>query len=71
MLRKYCETIGDGESSEFVITHNFDTRDIVVEVYNYLTGLTVAVDIGRSENSVKIWFSTPPKPGMYCVVIIG
>lgn len=69
------KTIGDGVNTSFTITHNFGTRDVVVQVYD--TGAsptyeTVHVDAVRTNtNTVTITFASVPASNAYKVVITG
>ena len=64
---------GDGSTKAFTITHNLNTRDVVVNVYDATTYEDVLVDITRTTTSaVKIDFNTAPAVGTdYKVVVIG
>lgn len=72
LLKKVSGTIGDGSSTAFVITHNLNTRDISVEVYNASTFETIFADVVRTTvNSATITFGTAPATNSYRVVIKG
>ena len=71
--RKFTQLIGDGTATSFVITHNFNTREVLVDVF-YESGNydTIIVDITRtSVNAVTIVFSNPPTSNQFRVVILG
>lgn len=59
---KYVGTItGDGTTTSFTITHNLDSRDVIVQVYDDATYATVLVDVIRDTvNTVQINFTTAP-----------
>ena len=40
--------VGDGSSTSFTITHNWDTRDIIVQIFDTTTYETVHADVARS-----------------------
>jgi hypothetical protein len=71
--RKYSTLVGDGSSTTITVTHNFNTRDVVVELYqasgNYEK---VYPDFRHSTvDTVDIIFATAPAENAYKVVIIG
>jgi hypothetical protein len=48
-----AETIsGDGSTTSFTITHNFGTRDVIVQVYDTTTYETIICDVTRTSTSV-------------------
>ena len=67
------QTIGNNSSTSFTVTHNFNTRDVVVQVYE--TGSpydSVHVDVSRSTvNAVVITFASAPATDSYRVVVTG
>ena len=72
-IRKYAASFGDGSATSYVITHNFNTRDVTVVVFpNSGTYDNVEVDVGRtSVNAVTLVFATAPSSNAYRVVVIG
>ena len=72
-LRKHVASFGDGSATSYVITHNFNTRDVTVAVFpNSGTYDDVVVDVGRtSVNEVTLVFATAPASNAYRVVVIG
>lgn len=70
---KYVGTItGDGATTSFVITHNLNSRDIVINIYDTATYEDVIVDIIRTTvNTITVYFAVAPVIGTnYNVVII-
>ena len=69
--------VGDDVTDLFSFTHNFDTKDVVVRVYQTSPGTDqyadVEVDIKRtSNNAISIAFAMAPATGEnYSVVIVG
>ena len=59
---KYVGTItGDGATTSFTITHNLDSRDVIVQVYDNTSYETVIVDVTRDTvDTVQIDFTTAP-----------
>lgn len=72
-IRKYAASFGDGSATSYVISHNFNTRDVTVVVFpNSGTYDDVEVDVGRtSVNAVTLVFATAPASNAYRVVVIG
>jgi len=73
-IRFYSATItGDGQETDFIVTHNLNTEDLIVHVRDSAALATVLVDDALVDsNSVKILYSTAPAPGKsYRVNIIG
>jgi hypothetical protein len=69
---KMALNLGDGAASTFVVTHNFNTHDVVVSVYDLATNEVVLPDIVHtSENVVTIIFGDPPDADAYRVVVVG
>lgn len=69
---KHAENLGDGVATSFVVTHNFNTRDVTVAVYDNSTYEQVEVGVALTTvNSVTISFSVAPSASAYRVVIMG
>lgn len=65
--------VGDGEAVAFAITHNLNSRDVIVQIYDNATYDTVYADVVRtSVNVVTVTFSgvpTVPSANAYRVLI--
>lgn len=73
-LNKYAGLItGDSSTSSFTLTHNLNSRDVIVNVYDASTYEEVVVDIVKTTtNSITITFANAPTTGTnYNVVVIG
>jgi hypothetical protein len=69
---RYRETIGDGTSTSFVISHSLNTKDVIVHLYDVSNGLSLAVDVSRiSVDQVKIDFQSAPASQSKRVLILS
>lgn len=66
-------SVGDGSATQFTLTHNLGTRDVLVAVYQSGSPWAdVMCDVERpTVNSVLVRFSAAPTAGQYRVVILG
>lgn len=72
LARVAAKTVGNGTDLSFTITHNFGTRDVVVQVFDNATYDTVFADTVRSSTTaVTVSFSAAPATNAYRVVITG
>lgn len=69
-LGKVVSAIGDNISNSFIITHNFNTFDVMVQVYDNSTNAVVYPAIqGNSLNDTRVEFSIVPSINNYRVII--
>jgi hypothetical protein len=62
--------VGDGTNTSYAITHNLNSRDVIVQVYDNATFDTIYVDTVRtSVNVVTLTFATAPASNAYRAVI--
>jgi hypothetical protein len=62
--------VGNGTNTAYTITHNLNSRDVIVQVYDNATYDTVFVDTTRSTvNTVVLTFATAPASNAYRAVI--
>ena len=62
--------VGDGSNTSYAITHNLNSRDVIVQVYDNATYDTVYTDVIRtSVNVVTLTFATAPSSNAYRVLI--
>lgn len=70
--KKASANVGNGSATSFAITHNLNSRDVVVNVYDNGTYDTVETDVVRTDaNTVTVSFTVAPTSNAYRVVIIG
>ena len=71
--RKYAALVGNGSNTTITITHNLNTRDITVEVYEAASPYEkVYPDIKHATvDTVDLVFASAPAEDAYKVVIIG
>ena len=62
--------VGDGTNTAYTITHNLNSRDVIVQVYDNATYDTVYVDTTRATvNTVVLTFATAPSSNAYRAII--
>lgn len=71
--RKYSALVGNGSLTTITVTHNFNTKDVVVEVYEVASGYEkVYPDIKHATvDTIDLVFASAPSADAYKVVIIG
>ncbi len=70
--RRATAAIGDGSSTTLTFTHNLNTRDVVVSVYDAATYTGVLCDwVANGVNTVQLTFGTAPSNGQYRVTVVG
>lgn len=69
--RKNATNIGDGSATSYVVTHNFNTRDVTVEVFRNSGNFDdVICEMQRtSVNAVTLVFDTAPAANAYRVLV--
>lgn len=70
--KKYSANVGNGELLNIPVTHNLNTEDVIVQVFDNATHDTVETDVVRTNvNTVTVSFTTAPASNAYRVVVIG
>src|SRR5262245_812832 len=71
--KKLSQNVGDGSATQYDVTHNFNTRDVHVEVYrNASPWDSVGCDVERPDaNTVRLRFASAPASNAYRVVVIA
>lgn len=72
-IRKVSTNVGDGSATSYVVTHNLNTRDVIIRVFpNSGQYDDVEVDVQRtSTTTATLVFATAPGVNAYRVVVIG
>lgn len=70
---KFSADFGDGTATQYDITHNFNTRDVVVQVYRTSGAFdTIGCDVSRtSVNAVRLNFAAAPTTNQFRCVVLG
>ena len=70
---KFAQTIGDNSATSIAVTHNLNTKDVQVEVFEAGgTERVVLCEVRRtSVNAVTLLFNTAPALNAYRVVVLG
>ena len=70
---KYSVTVGNGALTDIPVTHNFGTKDVLVEVYRTGTPWdTIECQVERTDtNTVTLGFNTAPTSAEFTCVVIG
>ena len=69
---KYDALFGDGAATQYDITHNLGTLNVIVEVRRVSDDATVICDVRRtSTNVVRLNFAAAPALNSHRVVILG
>ena len=72
LARKVTKAVGNGADTSFTLVHAFNTREVMVQVYDSANYDTVIADVVRTDaNTVTVAFSVAPSSGAYTVVVIG
>jgi hypothetical protein len=71
VVSKYAANVGDGSATSYTVTHNLNTRDVIVTVYdNSSPYAEVITDVAHTTtNTVTIAFSVAPTSNQYRVVV--
>jgi hypothetical protein len=70
---KVTTTIGDGTTTSFTITHNLNTRDVVVSIRQAASPYEqIYADVRATTlDTITVIFATAPSSGQYVVTVIG
>jgi len=72
ITKKYSAAIGDGASTTITVTHNLNTQDIHVTIYDATTFEVYVADVNNATvNTCSVTFAVAPTTNQYRVVVIG
>lgn len=72
VARKVSATIGDGSTTTITLTHNLNTQDVVVSVYDLATRTGVLCDwVANNVNTVQLTFAIAPAIGQFRAMVVG
>lgn len=72
LARKVTKTVGNGVDTSFTLVHAFNTREVMIQVFDASNYDTVIADTVRTDaNTVTISFSVAPSSNAFTVVVIG
>jgi len=72
-LRRYAADLGDGSATSFTLTHNFNTRDVIVMVRRNSGNYDVVgcdIDV-LGVNTTRVTFAVAPSAAQYRVIILA
>lgn len=68
---KFAANVGNGSAISYAITHNLNSTDVEVEIFEVSSGETVYADVLRtSANVVTVSFATAPTSNQFRVIIM-
>lgn len=68
--RRYSAAIGDGAATSITVTHNLNTTEVGVALWEVSSGAQVIPDVtGRTVNTVVLAFASAPASGAYRVKV--
>jgi hypothetical protein len=68
----YTTAVGDGTSTAITVTHNLNTRNVLVAVKDASTYLEIECDVTATTlNAVSLAFATAPTTGQYTVTVFS
>lgn len=72
-MRRVVADLGDGTATSFSVTHNLNSRDVMVQVYDNASPYGVVfTDVEMATvNTCTVRFATAPTANQYRVVVIG
>lgn len=72
VARKMSATVGNTTDTTITVTHNLNTKDVVVSVREVSGDAVVLADVvPNGMNTVQVTFATAPSTGQYRVTVIG
>jgi len=67
----FLQVIGDGISTDYIINHNFNTPNTIIQIYDNVTETVIYPTIQNiDQNNTLIHFKNPPALSAYKVLIL-
>jgi hypothetical protein len=71
-MTRYVVSIGDGTATSYTVTHNLNTLDVIIQVFENASGEEILTDVARATvNTATVTFSAVATSNQYRVVVIG
>jgi hypothetical protein len=72
LARKVSKVVGNGVDTSFTLVHAFNTREVLIQVYDSSSYDTVIADTIRTDaDTVTVQFSIAPSSNAFTIVVIG
>jgi hypothetical protein len=72
LARKVSKVVGNGTDTSFTLVHAFNTREVLIQVYDSSSYDTVIADTIRTDaDTVTVQFSSAPSSNAFTIVVIG
>lgn len=71
--KRFSQDVGDGSATQYTVTHNLNTRDVVVSVHRNSGAFDeVGCDVEKTTvNSVTVRFASAPTSNQFRVSVVG
>ncbi len=71
-VKKFSATIGDGAATIYTVTHNLNTKDVLVSVRQVSDDIEIMCEVDHDTlNTIVVRFATAPANASLRVVVVG